>query len=330
MRRRDFFALLGGAVLAPPTTLRAQQTERLRSVGVLINYAAGDPEGDRRIGALKATLTALGWVEGRNLHIEARWGVDTAVVEKNAAELVELAPDVIVTNAPPSVVAVRRLTRTIPVVFAAVTDPTALGVVQSLSHPGGNLTGFSPAEVGLSAKWLELLKQIVPSVRRAAVFSNPANLGGGDTAQFEAIVAAAPTLGIAVSLIDNRDRAAIEDHVTEFAAKPDGGLIVLRTAENIVLRKTLIALAEQHRLPAVYPLRLFAVDGGLISYGSDVTEEFRGAAGYVDRILRGEKPADLPVQTSTKYELVINLKTAKAFGLAIPQTLLATADEVIE
>jgi putative tryptophan/tyrosine transport system substrate-binding protein len=229
---------------------------------------------------------------------------------------------------PPAVLALKQITRTVPIIFVAVTDPVALGLVESLARPGGNATGFSPAEFDLSAKWVQVLKEMVPTLSRVAVFHNPANLGG--IAQFTAIQTAAGTLGVAVSIIDVRDKSAIEQAVASFASQPNGGLMTLRISENTVLRDSLVALAAKYRLPAIYPLRVFATSGGLASYGPDITEEYREAAGYVDRILRGEKPANLPVQVASKYQLVLNLKTAKSLNLAIPQTLLATADEVLE
>ena len=270
----------------------------------------------------------MGWSDEKNIHVNYRWGVEPQRIKENAAQLVALAPDVIVANAPPSVVALRQLTQSIPVVFAAVTDPVALGVVESLARPGGNLTGFSPAEFDMSAKWLELLTELAPDLKRVAVFAAPSN--PGTTHQIAAIQAAAPSLGVEISLIGVSDAAAIDHDVAEFARTAKGGLIAIRTSEDIAARDQIIAAAQRYRLPAVYPLRLFATSGGLLSYGPDIVEEYREAAGYADRILKGAKPADLPVQSPTKFELVINLKTAKALGLTVPATLLATADEVIE
>jgi putative ABC transport system substrate-binding protein len=273
-------------------------------------------------------MSELGWIDGKNLSVDYRWGVDAQIVGKNAVELVALAPDVIVANAPPCVQALQQATHTVPIVFVAVTDPVALGIVQSLARPGGNATGFSPAELGMSAKWLQLLKEIAPDVKRAAVFEDAGNAGA--VQQFATLQSAAPSLGVELSVIGVRDKDQIERDVDAFARPGGGGLIVLRTSENIAVRDVIIAAAARHRLPAVYPLRFMAMAGGLVSYGPDIVEEFRQAAGYVDRIFKGEKPADLPVQAATKFELVINLKTAKALGFGIPQTLLATADEVIE
>jgi putative ABC transport system substrate-binding protein len=327
VKRRQFIAAIGGAA-AWPLTARAQQPAPLRRIGLLMNLAEGDAEAKRRIAAFLKTLGELGWSEGKNIHVDYRWGVDVQSVKENAAQLVALAPDAIVANAPPSVVAVRQLTQSVPVVFAAVTDPVALGVIESLARPGGNLTGFSPAEYDMGAKWLELLAEIAPGLKRVAVFADSSNPGA--TRQVVPIQAAASSLKVDMSLIGVSAAATIDRDVAEFARVPNGGLIVIRTSEDIAAREPIIAAAERFRLPAVYPLRLFVTGGGLLSYGPDIVEEYRGAAGYVDRILKGAKPADLPVQSSTKFELVVNLKSAKALGLAIPSTLLATADEVIE
>ena len=328
MKRREFITFLGGGIAAWPLAAQAQQPERMRRVGMLVNFAEGDTEGRRRIDAFLKSMSELGWVDGKTFRIDYRWGVEAQTVVKNAAELVALAPDVIVANAPPSVQALKQATQTIPLVFVAVTDPVALGIVQSLARPGGNATGFSPAELGMSAKWLQLLKEIAPDVKRVAVFEDPGNTGG--VQQFVAIQSAAPSMGVDPSVIDARYPDKIENEVDAFSRPGGGGLIVLRTSEAIAVRDVIIAAAARHRLPAVYPLRFMATEGGLVSYGPDIVDEFRQAAGYVDRILKGENPADLPVQAATKFELVINLKTAKALGLSIPQTLLATADEVIE
>ena len=331
MKRREFIALVGGAAASPMlSTLatRAQLAGPPRRIGVLMNLPEGDPEAKRRIDAFQKSLAELGWSDGKNVHIDYRWGVDAQTVKRNAADLVALAPDVILANAPPSVVALQHETRSVPVVFAAVTDPVALGLVQSLARPGGNVTGFSPAELGLSAKWLELLKEIAPGVKRVAVCraaSNPAS----DT-QIAVIETAARSLGVEVSLIEVSEPAAMERDIAAFASLADGGLIAIRTSEDVAARGEIIALAARYRLPAVYPLRFFATGGGLVSYGPDIVAEYREAAGYVDRILKGANPADLPVQSASKFELVINLKTAKEVGLTIPPTLLATADEVIE
>jgi putative tryptophan/tyrosine transport system substrate-binding protein len=327
VRRRDFIALASG-LTAWPLAARAQQDNRVRHIGVFMNLPEGDPDGTRWIAALLKSLDEFGWTEGRNIRLDFRWGIDAAHVQKNAEELVALNPDVIVAASPPAVLALQQATRTVPIVFVAVTDPVALGLVESLARPGGNATGFSPAEVDLSAKWVQALKEMVPALTRVAVFQNPVNLGG--VPQFSAVQTAAASLGIALSAIDVRDTTAIEQAVASFANQPNGGLVTLRISENVTLRDSLVALAAKYRLPAIYPLRVFATSGGLASYGPDIAEEYREAGGYVDRILRGEKPANLPVQVASKFQLVINLKTAKSLNLAVPQTLLATADEVLE
>jgi putative ABC transport system substrate-binding protein len=327
VRRRDFIALAGG-VAAWPLAARAQHDNRVRHIGVFMNLPEGDPDGSRWIAALLKSLDEFGWTDGRNIGLDFRWGIDAAHVQKNAEELVALNPDVIVAASVPAVRALRQVTRTVPIIFVAVTDPVTVGLVESLAHPGGNATGFSPAELGLGAKWLQVLKDMAPALTRVGVFHNPAN--AGSVSQFAILQTAAPALGLALSVIDTADKPAIEPGVAAFASSPNGGLVALRIGENISQRDSLIAAAAQFRLPAVYPLRVFATDGGLASYGPDVAEQYRQAAGYVDRVLKGEKPADLPVQVASKYQLVINLKTAKSLNLAIPQTLLATADEVLE
>jgi len=327
-RRRRFLTLLGGAVVAWPLAAGAQQGGRMRRIGVLMNLSSDDPEAQTRIGAFLQGLQEFGWAIGRTLRVEYRWGADADRVRKSAAELVALAPDVIVANAPPSVIALQRESRGVPIVFAAVTDPVGMGIVQSLARPGGNATGFTSAEFGLSAKWLELLKDIAPGVKRVAVLRDPGNPGA--MPQFAAIQTVAPMLGVELDVVDLAGAGEIERGIDAFARTANGGLIVTRTSEAITHRDLIIALAARHRLPAVYPLRLFVSGGGLISYGPDIVDQYRRAAGYVDRILKGEKPADLPVQQPTKFELVINLKTANALGMEIPPTLLARADEVIE
>jgi putative ABC transport system substrate-binding protein len=320
--------LFAGAAAAWPRLASAQQLASVRRIGILMNYPEGDPEATQRIDAFLQGIGELGWRNGKNISVDYRWGVDSRSVTANAAELVALAPDLIVANGPPSVLALRQLTKTVPVVFAAVTDPVGLGLVQSMARPGGNFTGFFPAELEMSAKWLELLKEIVPGVKRAAVLAEPSNLGA--RRQFSVIEDAAPALGVVVDRIGVGDADAIDRDIGAFASAPDGGLIVIRTSENIAARDHVIAAASRYRLPAIYPLRLFVTGGGLASYGPDIVEEYREAAGYADRILKGGKPADLPVQASTKFEFVLNLKTAKSLGLAIPDHLLALADEVIE
>ena len=327
MRRRDFIVFAGG-VVAWPLAARAQQDNRVRHIGVFMNLPEGDPDGTHWIAALLKSLDEFGWTEGRNIRLDFRWGVDAEHVHKNAEELVALNPDVIVAASTPAVLALQQATRKVPIIFVAVTDPVTLGLVESLARPGGNTTGFSPAELGLGAKWLQVLKEMAPALARVGVFHNPAN--SGSVSQFAIIQAAAPSLGLELSVIDTADKSMIEQAVAAFARSPNGGLLTLRIGENISLRDLLVALAGQFRLPAIYPLRTFATSGGLASYGPDVAEEYRQAAGYVDRVLRGEKPANLPVQVASKYQLVLNLKTAKSLGLAIPQTLLVTADEVLE
>ncbi len=328
MRRRDFIGLAGGLTAAWPLAARAQQDNRVRHIGVFMNLPEGDPDATRRIAALLKSLDEFGWTEGRNIRLDFRWGIDADHVQKNAEELVALNPDVIVAASLPAALALQQTTRKVPIIFVGVTDPVALGLVESLARPGGNATGFSPAEVDLSAKWVQVLKEMAPALTRVAVFHNPAYLGG--VPQFSAVQTAAASLGLALSIIDVQDKSVIEQAVAAFANQPNGGLVTLRISENVALRDSLVALAAKYRLPAIYPLRVFATSGGLASYGPDIVEEYRQAAGYVDRILRGEKPANLPVQVASTFQLVINLKTAKSLGLAIPQTLLATADEILE
>jgi ABC-type uncharacterized transport system substrate-binding protein len=328
MRRREFISLVGGAVAAWSPASRAQQPERMRRIGVLMNWSADDAEGQARLAAFTQGLKQLGWSEGRNLGIDTRWarGDD---IRRHAAELVALAPDVLVAAGGTATVApLIQATRTVPIVFMTVIDPVGAGFVASLARPGGNATGFTIYEYGMSGKWLELLKEIAPRVTRAAVLRDAAVASG--IGQFGAIQAVAPSLGVELSPVDIRNAAEIERAVTEFARGLNGGLIVTGSAGAIAHRELIASLAARHRLPAVYPGRWSVTAGGLISYGPDRIEQFRRAAGYVDRILKGEKPADLPVQASTKNELVINLKTAKALGITMPPALLARADEVIE
>ena len=330
MRRREFLGALGGAVVAAywPLAARAQQPERVRRIGVLMYLAADDPEGQARLAAFTQALKQLGWSDGRNLLIDTRWA-NADDVRRHAAELVALAPDVLVAaTGTATVAALLQATRTVPIVFVIVIDPVGAGFVASLARPGGNATGFTAYEYGMSGKWLELLKEVAPCVTRAAVLRDPAVASG--IGQFGAIQAVAPSLGVELSPVDVRDAGEIDRAVTAFARGLNGGLIVTASGSATTHRQPIIALAARHRLPAVYPTRYYVTAGGLISYGPDQVDQFRRAAGYVDRILKGEKPADLPVQAPTKYELVINLRTAKAFGLEIPPTLLARADEVIE
>jgi putative ABC transport system substrate-binding protein len=329
LQRREFITLVGYAA-AWPLAARAQQRERMRRVGVLVSsLAADDPEWQARGNAFVQGLQERGWADGRNVRIEYRWGLgDQDRQRKYAAELVALAPDVILAAGPPAVASLQQSNRSVPIVFANVSDPVGNAFVASLARPGGNTTGFMQFEYGLSAKWLELLKEIAPRVTRAAVLRDPAISSG--LGQFGAIQAVAPSLGLDVSPVDVRDVRAIERAVGAIARQPNGGLIVTGSASAVIHRDLIITLAAQHKLPAVYFQRHFVASGGLISYGADLIDEYRRAAGYVDRILKGEKPADLPVQNPTKYELVINLKTAKALGLDVPPTLLARADEVME
>jgi putative ABC transport system substrate-binding protein len=328
MKRREFITLLGGAAVAWPLAARGQQTERVRRVGVLLPSVANDPEYQARVGAFLQALQQSGWSIGDNLRIEYRWGANELDrARQYAQELIALAPDVVVAAISTNVAALQRETRSVPIVFVQVIDPVGTGLVTGLARPGGNTTGFTVFEYGLSPKWLALLKEIAPRVTRAAVFRDPtvaAQIGllGG-------IQSVAPSLRMELSLIDNRDAREMERAVAAFAREPNGGQIVLG-GSTFLHRESIITLAARHRLPTVYTERVFVTAGGLTSYGPDRVEQYRLAAGYVDRILKGEKPADLPVQTPTKYELVINLKTAKALGLEVPPTLLARADEVIE
>jgi putative tryptophan/tyrosine transport system substrate-binding protein len=327
LKRRDFLTLLGGAA-SWPLAARAQQAERLRRIGVLMSTRADDPYGQARLVAFQQGLQKLGWSDGRNARIDTRWGENDVDRERRyAAELVALAPDVILAAGTVSAAALQRETRTIPIVFNSVSDPVGAGLVESLARPGGNMTGFMIFEYSLSGKWLELLKEIAPRVTRAAVLRDSTNPAG--IAQFGAIRAASSSLGVDVSPINVRDASEIERAVAAFARSAEGGLIVTGSASE-VHHDLIITLAARHRLPAVYVFRFFIASGGLISYGPDVVDQYRRTAGYVDRILKGEKPADLPVQQPTKFELVINLKTAKALGLDVPPMLLARADEVIE
>jgi ABC-type uncharacterized transport system substrate-binding protein len=326
--RRDFITLLGGAAAVWPLAASAQQPGGMRRIGVLMNSTADDAVSQDRLTAFVQGLQELGWTVGRNLQIDYRWGAGNVERYRTfAAELVALTPDILVTVGAPAVEALQRATRTVPIVFISVTDPVGGGLVASLARPGGNTTGFTLSEYGLSGKWLELLKEIAPRVMRAAVLRDPVAVGIG---QFAAIQAVAPSLQVELSPVDVRDAGEIERAVTAFADRPNGALIVTASAFTMIHRELIIALARRHQLPAVYAYRYFVTSGGLISYGPDPIDPYRLAAGYVDRILKGEKPADLPVQFPTRYMLVINLKTAKAIGLDVPATLLARADEVIE
>jgi putative ABC transport system substrate-binding protein len=329
LKRRRFMSLLGGAAAAWPLTARAQQAERMLRVGVLMTAAADDSESLARVGAFLQGLQQLGWTNGRNVRLEYRWGSgDAERIRKYAAELVALAPDVILVTGTSGMTPLQQATRTIPIVFVNASDPVGGGFAMSLARPGGNATGFASIEYGMSGKWLELLKQVSPGVTRVAVIRDPSIASG--SGQLGAIQAVGPFLGVEVSPIDARDASEVERAVIDFARSPNGGLIVPPSTPTIGHRKLIITLAARHGLPAVYAYRFFVTEGGLISYGADSIDSYRRAAGYVDRILKGEKPADLPVQAPTKYELVINLKTAKALGLDVPATLLARANEVIE
>jgi putative tryptophan/tyrosine transport system substrate-binding protein len=329
MRRREFITLLGGSAAAWPLAARAQQAERLRRIGVLMNFAADDLEGQARITAFLQALRQAGWADGHNVRIDTRWAASNPDNFRNyAAQLVTLAPDVILASAAPSVARLQEATRTVPIVFAFVADPVGAGFVDSLARPGGNTTGFMQFEYSLSGKWLELLKQIVPGVTRAAVIRDPTN--PSSIAQFAAIQAVAPSLGVEVNSVGVRDAGAIERDIAAFARSSNGGLIVTGSALAAVHRELITKVAARHKLPAVYAFRYMVTAGGLISYGADSIDPYRRAATYVDRILKGDKPADLPVQAPTKFELVINLKTARELGIDIPSTLLARANEVIE
>jgi len=330
MKRRAFITLLGGAA-AWPLAARAQQQGRVRRIGVLMNLASDDAEGQARLAAFHQGLQQLGWTVGRNVQIDYRWGAGNAdYIRKFAAELVALAPDVILTTGAVALGPLQQVSRTVPIVFVNVTDPVGGGFVASLGRPGGNATGFTSIEYGMSGKWLELLKEIAPRVTRAAIIRDPTFASG--IGQLGAIQSVAPSFGVEVSPIgvDVRDVSGIERAITAFARSPNGGLIVTTNASAAVHRDLIIALAARHRLPAVYPYRYYVTRSGLISYGPNTIDQYRRAAGYVDRILKGEKPANLPVQEPVKYELVINLKTAKTLGIEVPPTLLARADEVIE
>ena len=328
MKRREFITLLGGAA-AWPLAARAQQPERMRRIGVLEPLAVDDPEALARVTAFAQGLQQLGWTDGRNIRIDIRWAAGNAdEIRKQASELVGLAPDAILTSTRPSMVALRRVTRTVPIVFVQVLDPVGAGFVASLGRPGGNASGFTLFEFGFSGKWLELLKEITPGVKRAAILRDPDSPAG--IGQFAAIQTVAPSFGVELIPLDVYDAAEIEPAIEVFARSSNGGLIVAASIIAAAHPEMIIAQAARYRLPAVYSDPAFAIRGGLSSYGPDRVDQFRRAAGYVDRILKGEKPADLPVQAPTKYELVINLKTAKALGLEVPPTLLARADEVIE
>jgi putative ABC transport system substrate-binding protein len=328
MKRRDFISLLGGVAAAWPLAVRAQQPERVRHIGMINTLGSDDPEMQKRIALFEQTLQRFGWVVGRNLKIEIRQiGRDVDHGRRDATELVALAPDVIVTIGSSTVGPLQQATRTIPIVFVNAPDPVGAGFVQSMAHPGGNITGFSNFEYSMSGKWAELLKQIAPDVTRALVLRDPTSAAG--IGQFAAVRSIAQSLRIELTPVDVRDIEEIERNVAAFARFGKGGMIVTSGGTGS-RRELLISLASRYKLPSVYPYRYYAVDGGLLAYGSDTLDAVRRAAGYVDRILKGEKPSNMPVQAPTKFELIINLKTAKALDLTVPQSLLTTADEVIE
>ena len=329
MNRRKLVTLLGGAAAAWPLAAQAQQGGRVRRIGVLMGVAADDPEGVRRALAFAQGLQELGWSEGRNVRIDIRWPAgDAERYRKYATELVALAPDAVLAAGGTVTAALQQASRSVPIVFVTVADPVGFGLVASLARPGGNATGFTNFDYGFTAKWLELLKEIAPRVTRVAFMRDPAIATG--IGQFAAMQSVAPSLGIELTALIVRDAVEIERAVTEFARRPNGGLIVPALSQAAVHRDLIVSLAARLRLPTVYPYSYFVTAGGLISYGPDTLDQYRLAAGYVDRILRGEKPADLPVQAPTKYELVINLKTAKALGISVPAIVFARANEIIE
>jgi len=328
MQRRDFILFLGGAAAAWPVAVRAQQPERVRHIGMLNALGSDDPEAQARVAVFKQSLQQLGWVVGQNLKIEIRQiGADVDRLRSNAVELVALAPDVIFTIGSVAVALLQQATRTIPIVFVNAPDPVGAGFVRSMAHPGGNITGFSNFEYSMSGKWAELLKQIAPNVTRALVLRDPTSAAG--IGQFAAVRSIAQSLSLELTPVDVRDNDEIEQSAAAFAKSGNGGMIVTAGGTG-ARRKLIIGLASRYKLPSVYPYRYYAVDGGLVTYGPNTLDPVRRAAGYVDRILKGEKPADMPVQAPTAYNLIINLKTAKTLGLTIPQSLLTTADEVIE
>jgi putative tryptophan/tyrosine transport system substrate-binding protein len=328
LKRREFITLLGGAAAAWPLAARAQQGERMRRIGVLMATAADEPESQARLSAFLQALQQLGWTDGRNLRIEYRWSAgDAARLRRDAAELVALAPDVVLAGVGATPTALLEASRTVPIVFAQSIDPVGSGLVESLARPGGNGTGFIQFEYSLSGKWLELLKEVAPRIMRVGILREPGSAGIG---QWAIIQAVANSLDVELKPIGLSDAGEIERGVSAIASSANGGLIVVVSGASLIHRELIVRLAARHQLPAVYAYRVFVTGGGLMSYGPDITGQYRRAASYVDRILKGEKPGDLPVQRPTKYELVINLKAAKALGLEIPPTVLARADEVIE
>ena len=331
MKRREFITLLGGTAVAWPLAARAQQPERMRLIGVLMGYAESDSEAQAQIAAFRDGLQKLGWIEGRNTRIDTRWATPTnaAAMQRFAVELVALQPEVILASTTPTTTALLQQTRTIPIVFATVGDPIGSGFVASFPRPGGNVTGFVTIEGSLGGKWLELLKEIAPHVNRVAFLLNPAT---ATYAEFylNAFKAAAASVAVEAIAAPVHDRSEFDTVIAAQAREPNSGLIVLADAFTVAHRVEITSLAARYRLPAIYPFRLFVEVGGLLSYGVDLTDNFRRAATYIDRILKGEKPSELPVQAPTKYELIINLKTAKALGLTVPHNLLVLAEEVIE
>jgi len=328
MRKRDFITLLGGAVTWP-LAARAQQGERVRRIGVLLPLVEQDPFATAQVGAFVTALQQAGWTDGRNARIEIRWaGPTPSDIRRHAAELLTLGPEVVLAYGASTVGPLLQSSRTVPIVFPVMGDPIAAGFVESLARPGGNVTGFMMYEYSMAAKWLELLKEMVPALKRVGVLRN-ANTPTGP-AQFGVIQAVSPYLKVDVTALNIRNAGDFESAIAGFARGPDDGLIVASSSLAVTHRNLLLGLIARHKVPAIYAQRQFVVDGGLMSYAPDVIDQFRRAAGYVDRILKGEKPADLPVQAPTKYDLAINLKTAKALGLHVPDRLIATADEVIE
>jgi putative ABC transport system substrate-binding protein len=329
MRRRDFISLAGAAAAAWPFAARAQQSGQTRRVGMLFYWPSSNRQGQAGLAAFQTALQQAGWTDGVNVRFDIRWSEESAERRSRfAAELVALAPDVILANATPSVAALQSITHTVPIVFVTVSDPVGAGIVESIARPGGNVTGFMNFEYSMSGKWLELLRQVVPGLARAAVLRDPANPAA--IGQFSAIQAAAQPLAIDLKAVSVRDAGEIEQALTDFAHSPNGGLIATPTADQSRHRDLILGLAAKLKLPAVYADPELVTAGGLIAYGPDRVDEFRRAAAYVDRILKGDKPGDLPVQAPTKYELAVNVKAAKALGLTIPESLLTTADEVIE
>jgi len=329
MKRRDFIALLGSAAAAWPLAARAQQGGRARRIVALMSMAADDPEAQPRVAAFESGLRELGWLDGHNLRVEYRWVSEGDLLRRNAAELAQMPPDLIVATSTPVMAALREQALGVPIMFVQVTDPVGNGFVASLARPGGNITGFTNFEFSIGTKWLEALKQIAPRVIRVALIYNPETASYADLFQ-RPVEAAAPAFAVMPITVAARSVAELESAVDAFARTPTGGLLVLPDVTNLIHRDQIIALAARHRLPAVYPYRYYAASGGLLSYGSEQADVFRRAASYVDRILKGTSPGELPVQAPTKYELVINLKTAKALDLEVPPMLIARADEVIE